>query len=274
MKIRNVEFLETGSFEAWNNYQITDGTGTMNLRVNNEGILDGIQIPAGKVTLIGIVGQYKSSAPYSSGYQFLPRSANDILINEDTGSIDIISPKEGDEFQSGSPIGIIWSSSDIEYVDIHYKFSIDSSWSIISRNISAIEFRYSWIVPQIAGDSCRIKIIDSNDDSIYDISDLFSIYLETSVNNEEIPRQYYLAQNFPNPFNPTTKVNFGLPESGYISLNLFDNLGRRIKTLITENLNSGHYTFQLNAGELASGIYFYRLIAGNFIETKKMILLQ
>jgi len=274
VKIRNVEFLETGSFEAGNNYQITDGSGTMNLRVNSEGILDGVQIPAGKVTVIGIVGQYKSSAPYSSGYQFLPRSANDILINEDTGSIDIISPKDGDEFQSGSPMGIIWSSSDVEFVDIHYKFSIDSSWSIISQNISAIEFRYSWIAPQIASDSCRIKIVDSNDDSIYDISDLFSIYLETSVNNEEIPRQYYLAQNFPNPFNPTTKVSFGLPESGYISLNLFDNLGRRIKTLITENLNSGHYTFQLNAGELASGIYFYRLIAGNFIETKKMILLQ
>ena len=148
------------------------------------------------------------------------------------------------------------------------------SWSVISENIRAEENRYSWRVPQSGEDSCRIKIIDSNDDSISDISGLFYLKLETSVNDEEIPAEYYLAQNYPNPFNPTTNVSFGIPTSTEVSLNIYDTLGRRIKNLVTENLNSGHYTIQIDADDLASGIYYYRLTAGSFIETKKMILLQ
>jgi len=274
VKLRNIDFINTGIFEAYTNYQITDGSGTMNLRVSNEDILDGIQIPVGKVTIIGIVGQFKSTAPYNGGYQLLPRSSNDIINNTNTGSINIISPKKGEDYKLGSNIAISWSSNKVENIDILYKLFSDSSWSVISENIRAEENRYSWKVPQSGEDSCMIKIIDSNDDSINDISGIFYLKLETSVNDEEIPADYYLAQNYPNPFNPTTNVSFGIPMSTEVSLNIYDTLGRRIKSLVTENLNSGHYTVQIDADDLASGIYYYSLTAGSFFETKKMILLQ
>ena len=81
--IKNIEFTDNGKFEAFRNYQFTDGLDSMNIRVSNQEIFNGASIPTGKVTLIGIVGQSRSSAPYRGGYQLLPRSADDIKIKSD-----------------------------------------------------------------------------------------------------------------------------------------------------------------------------------------------
>jgi len=78
--IRDIEFADKGKFEAYRNYQFTDGVDSMNIRVSNQEIFNGASIPTGKVTIIGIVGQRRSSAPYRGGYQLLPRSADDIKI--------------------------------------------------------------------------------------------------------------------------------------------------------------------------------------------------
>jgi hypothetical protein len=78
VKIEDVEFLDSGTFEAYTNYIISDRVDSLNLRINNEGILSGVSIPAGKVNVIGIVVQHKSAEPLEGGYQLLPRSANDI----------------------------------------------------------------------------------------------------------------------------------------------------------------------------------------------------
>jgi uncharacterized protein DUF5689/endonuclease/exonuclease/phosphatase family protein len=78
LMLKNVEFIDQGVFEDYNNYRITDGTDSMNFRINNEGILSGYKIPKGKVTVSGIVTQNKSSEPFKGRYQLLPRFANDI----------------------------------------------------------------------------------------------------------------------------------------------------------------------------------------------------
>jgi len=78
VQLKNVEFIDQGVFEDYNNYRITDGTDSMNFRINNEGILSGYKIPKGKVTLSGIVTQNKSSEPFKGRYQLLPRFATDI----------------------------------------------------------------------------------------------------------------------------------------------------------------------------------------------------
>jgi tetratricopeptide (TPR) repeat protein len=98
------------------------------------------------------------------------------------------------------------------------------------------------------------------------------------INSEEkeqiIPKEYSLYQNYPNPFNPTTRIKFDIPKDGLITLEIFDILGRRITKLVDEYKSAGSYEQVFNASSLASGVYVYKLQAGDFVSSKKMILLK
>jgi hypothetical protein len=93
-------------------------------------------------------------------------------------------------------------------------------------------------------------------------------------NERSTPGQFALNQNFPNPFNPTTVISYQLPEASHVALKLFDMLGREVATLVDGVKSAGQHTVELNASKLQSGIYFYRLQAGNFYETRKLTLLK
>jgi hypothetical protein len=110
----------------------------------------------------------------------------------------------------------------------------------------------------------------------YDIGAFESTTPTTSVEQVSgaIPREYELCQNFPNPFNPTTTISFSLPSKSFVSLNVFDLLGREVTTIIFEEMPAGNYSHQWNAANMSSGIYFYRLQAGSFTETKKLVLIK
>lgn len=95
--------------------------------------------------------------------------------------------------------------------------------------------------------------------------------------NDLIPERFYLKQNYPNPFNPTTNLEFGISNSGFVSLKIYNMLGKEVATLVNSNLNAGSYNYQLSADnyQLTSGVYFYKLeIDGNIIDTKRMVLLK
>jgi Secretion system C-terminal sorting domain len=99
----------------------------------------------------------------------------------------------------------------------------------------------------------------------------------TGVSNSQeflLPRSYRLNQNYPNPFNPSTTITFTLPLRSFVSLKVFDLIGREVATIVSEEMQAGNYTRQWNASDLPSGTYFYRLQAGSFVETKKLILLK
>ncbi|MCX6135428.1 MAG: T9SS type A sorting domain-containing protein [Ignavibacteriales bacterium] len=89
-----------------------------------------------------------------------------------------------------------------------------------------------------------------------------------------MPAHYTLDQNYPNPFNPTTTISFNIPAQSFVSLKVFDALGREVSVLVGEELSPGTYSRQWNAVNAPSGLYFYRLQAGEYLETKKMILLR
>ncbi len=93
-------------------------------------------------------------------------------------------------------------------------------------------------------------------------------------NNNEIPKQFALKQNYPNPFNPSTLINFSIPKAGNVTLEVFDASGRRVATLINDEMNAGNYKFDYNADNLSTGVYFYKLSAEGFTETKKMMLIK
>jgi len=92
--------------------------------------------------------------------------------------------------------------------------------------------------------------------------------------NTNILNDYFLSQNFPNPYNPVTNIEFVIPKLGFIKLKIYDLLGREIAVLVNEELVPGHYRIDFNGSNLTSGIYFYRLEAGSFTVTKKMVLIK
>ena len=91
---------------------------------------------------------------------------------------------------------------------------------------------------------------------------------------EELPKDFELHTNYPNPFNPMTRIDYALPFDSKVSLQIFDILGREVVTLVNDNQRAGYYTVDFNASNLASGIYYYRMMAGDFIAIKKMVLLK
>ena len=85
---------------------------------------------------------------------------------------------------------------------------------------------------------------------------------------------YSLSQNYPNPFNPTTTIRFQIPKSSFVNLKVYDVPGREVESLINEEKSAGSYDVEFNSSNLTCGIYFYKIQAGEFAQTKKMILLK
>ncbi len=95
-----------------------------------------------------------------------------------------------------------------------------------------------------------------------------------SQTSSQIPGRFFLSQNYPNPFNPKTKLEFGISKSGFVSLKIYDMTGKEIAALVNADLNPGVYNYGFDAGDISSGIYFYKLTTGGLSETKKMILIK
>jgi uncharacterized protein (TIGR02145 family) len=103
--------------------------------------------------------------------------------------------------------------------------------------------------------------------------------LDSDGNVQNNPQDYKLFENFPNPFNPTTQISFILPQADFVTLKIYNSTGQLVRTLVNENMNKGYHTLEWNATNdngitLASGIYLYRLQAGNFIKTNKMMFMK
>ena len=90
----------------------------------------------------------------------------------------------------------------------------------------------------------------------------------------QVPQKYELSQNYPNPFNPSTSIKFALPKSSLVTLKIYDIVGREVATLVNQELNAGTFEYSFDGSKLTSGVYFYRIDAGDFTEIKKMMLVK
>jgi hypothetical protein len=118
---------------------------------------------------------------------------------------------------------------------------------------------------------------DTSYASLYNFNAPFvvpSLVVNSVNNNPNSPYTFALHQNYPNPFNPTTKIEYSVAQRSNVSLKIYDILGREVATLVNTERNPGNYTLNFDASKLASGIYLYKLTAGNYISTKKMVLLK
>jgi hypothetical protein len=126
---------------------------------------------------------------------------------------------------------------------------------------------YSFTDKNLVGGSkfqYRLKQVDT--DGQFEYSNIVEV--------EFLPYKFALFQNYPNPFNPTTKIRYQLPKESKVVIKIYDILGSEIMTLINDKKEPGTYEVELNAQNLSSGTYIYRIVAGQFIETKKMVLMK
>lgn len=138
-----------------------------------------------------------------------------------------------------------------------------------------------YILPD-SPDRCQLQIFigygPSQSDTTSRVVWVDDLHFEFTNGVEEIsgniPNQFELMQNYPNPFNPSTKIEFAIPEKSFIRLEIYNSLGERIETLISDEFDAGTYNYDWNANGLPSGVYFYTLNAGNFFDTKKFVLLK
>ena len=97
----------------------------------------------------------------------------------------------------------------------------------------------------------------------------------TGINDhQELPKSYTLMQNFPNPFNPATVIRYGLPERSHVKLDIFNVLGQHVSTLVNKDLEAGYYEITFDANHLPSGVYIYRLQAGDYVEYRRMLYIR
>ena len=132
----------------------------------------------------------------------------------------------------------------------------------------------------------RVVAVDKHEDSSVpsDFADAIGLKPEGSsidpgngdklVTENGLPKEYNLFQNYPNPFNPVTNIQFDLPKEGLVTLKVYDLLGREVKNIVNEFKQAGSYIVSFNGSRLSSGIYFYRLEAGDFVQVKRMVLIK
>jgi len=150
--------------------------------------------------------------------------------------------------------------------------SVDSLNNIYEFNHYDETSNDSWVLPQ----NSLVQAL-SHSKWVYDWDVIILPFdaptgIKNSGNN--IPKSYRLDQNYPNPFNPSTTISYSLPKSGMVTLKVFDILGREVAVLLNGYKTSGVYNIKFDASKLKSGVYFYRLTAGSFVSTRKLILLK
>jgi hypothetical protein len=105
------------------------------------------------------------------------------------------------------------------------------------------------------------------------VVDLTAIVNPVSVDDKaDLPDEYYLKQNYPNPFNPSTKINFGIKYAGLVEITIYNILGNKIATIFNGYKTAGNHSVKFENSNLSSGVYFYKIVAGDFVQIKKMIL--
>jgi hypothetical protein len=208
-------------------------------------------------------------------------------------TVTVIQPNGGEVLYIGQQYDVMWDASDNVGIDscvVDYSVDGGENW----MHIATVEGNpgvYTWTVTGPPSSTCRMRVTayDAVGVSGSDMSDddFCPPYMTdgsddgvqrrrgiTIMGIGDTPAQTALFQNYPNPFNPVTQIKYSLSTKCHVQLQVFNVLGQKVCTLVDEVQDPGFQTAEWNATNCASGVYFYRLKAGTFIETHKMILMR
>jgi len=189
----------------------------------------------------------------SGFYKFSPVGGDNFFVAAEVG---IATASDTTIIGSGAfSIGDAVSQYDFFSFDIIYFQQDDPNWANIA--ISIIDTSGT-----TSGHVGSTMLVDD-----------FDIIVGVDDYTSDNPIEYELYQNYPNPFNPSTIIKFQVPELSFVTLRIYDVLGNEIETLVNQEKQMGSYSVEFNATSLASGVYFYQLQAGSYVETRKMLLL-
>ena len=212
---------------------------------------DGVNAPAfiSKLDLSSLIANpYTDYVSYNSGYGLFNDS---LLVLYKYWSVKIYD---------------IADLNNIKYVGAWYGGG-SSTGALMSLNKSGSNF---FISP---GDP-RFSTIDNPYSGVNKVTLDFLTDVKNINGANALPVTYTLYQNYPNPFNPTTTISFSVPKTSLVTIKVYDILGRELKTLVNEEKAAGNYNVKFNGANLSSGVYFYRMQAGDFVQTRKLMLMK
>ena len=155
---------------------------------------------------------------------------------------------------------------------IERKLNLDTSWTVMdTTGINVTSFLDSGLT---VGNTYSYRVYAFNVSGNSGYSDTVSTVITAVTGIQNTPEKFALYNNYPNPFNPTTKIKFDRPKNGIVKLTVYDIHGREVRNLVNNELTPGSYEVEWNAGGYASGMYFYRIETEGFVETKKMMLVK
>jgi hypothetical protein len=215
-----------------------------------------------------------------------------IPVNDAPSSFSLIEPKNNQEIfladhSASDTLLFKWNkASDAENDTIFYKFTLGDSlhcyeYAVLKDTSLSMSFSKLSNIPRDQHYSSQklfwnVRAFDKIDSTL-DSGNNFNLILNrgiTGVNNIIIPKEFALYQNYPNPFNPLTTIRYDIPLGTNVLIKIYDIIGSEVTTLVNEFKNPGNYEIKYDAGKMASGIYFYKIQAGSFTKTNKLILLK
>jgi len=245
------------------------------------------QIPNAGIGNAGTVSVYRRPTPGTGAFSILPNAFNASFPDEVRatttafsefilGSNDNSLPVELVAFtarNTGEGVQLTWRTASEQNnagFEVQRRSEKASEWQVLGfvrgAGTTAEAQSYTFLDKSASGKvQYRLKQVDF--DGTFEM-------LPTVEVDAGMPRTFELGQNYPNPFNPSTVMSYQLPVASNVSLKVYDVLGREVATLVNGRQEAGRYSVSFNAASFASGVYFYRLQAGNFVQTKKMMLVK
>ncbi len=251
--------------------QLTDGVNTIDYRIDSDTDLDDNPEPVWPKDVVGIGSQFSSGASVvNNGYQILGRyygldilPANSIPVEMTTFTAKFIN----------KGVTLTWSTAtetNNKGFEIERK-SENTEWTKIGfvngfgTTTEAREYTFTDKNLAVGKYSYRLKQVDF--DGTFDYSKVVEVEVLA-------PKVFELAQNYPNPFNPTTKINYSVPFDSKVIISIYSVTGELVKELVNDFVTAGSYSVDFNGTDLASGMYIYRMVAGDFVQTQKMMLMK
>jgi len=214
----------------------------------------------------------------SEGDQISPAKVSDLSVTEiENHSIQLKWTATGDDSISG-----VASEYTIRY-ETHSPSGDTTLWWQ-----NATQIHHS-VIPSVAGNIDSVTVSELSPDSTYyfalkvgddagnwsELSNIVYTSFPTVMNHFTItPKKFELYQNYSNPFNPGTTIKYQLPKESHVTITIYNAMGQKVVNLVDEHKQAGYYSVNWDAGEMASGLYFYRIKAGEFVNVKKMLLLR